>query len=88
MSLVKHIVSFVEHLSQRLLTHQTIPEVHLPAAFRLRHGDGGGEVVEEAAAVLRVLGGHEETDIALGSEGFVSYKKERPLRAALVVLGG
>ena len=45
-------------------------------------------MVEEAAAVLRVLGGHEETDIALGSEGFVRYKKERPFLAALVVLGG
>lgn len=45
-------------------------------------------MVEEAAAVLRVLGGHEETDIALGSVGFVRYKKERPLLAALVVLGG
>jgi hypothetical protein len=29
-------------------SHQTTPEVHLPAAIRLRHGDGGGEVVEAA----------------------------------------
>jgi hypothetical protein len=27
----------------------TIPEVHLPATFRLRRGDGGGEVAEEEA---------------------------------------
>ena len=37
--------------------HQTIPKVHLPAGGGLRRGDGGGEVVEEEAAVLRALGG-------------------------------
>lgn len=48
--------------------HQTIPEVHLPAAFGLRRGDGGGEVVELSAAVLRVFGGDHETRAAEGDE--------------------
>jgi len=41
--------------------HQTIPEVHFPAAFRLGHGDAGSEAVEETAAVLRVLLRHNQT---------------------------
>lgn len=48
--------------------HQTIPEVHLPAGVSLRHGDAGGEVVEEAAAVLGVLGGDDEAGSAQGDE--------------------
>lgn len=48
--------------------HQTIPEVHLPADLRLRHGDAGGEVVEETAAVGGVLGGDDEAGGAQGDE--------------------
>ena len=48
--------------------HQTIPEVHLPAGFRFGHGDAGGEVVKEAAAVVGVLGGDDEGSGAQGDE--------------------
>lgn len=48
--------------------HQTIPEVHLPAAIRLGRRDGGGEVVDEATAVLRVFGGDDDGAAFQGDE--------------------
>ena len=51
--------------------HQTIAEVHLPAGLGLRDGDAGGEVIEEAAAVVGVLGGDDEAGAAQGDEVLV-----------------
>lgn len=64
----KEIVGFTPPLSHHSPPHQTIPEVHLPAGVSLRHGDAGGEVVEEAAAVVGVLGGDDEAGAAQGDE--------------------